>query len=134
MKNSSRLEAKIARNRTRSSSGREVSSASSSTRSLNASQLSSRSANRSAGSGSSSSGAGAGTGDPDSVSSAMCSAMCAPSWGSIAPREAAGAVARVRASVTSADAVAAANRPWPSRGRGRDAVMVPSWHRWMNGG
>ena len=43
MKNSSRLVAKIDRNLTRSSSGTVSSSASSSTRSLNLSQLSSRS-------------------------------------------------------------------------------------------
>jgi hypothetical protein len=43
MKNSSRLLAKIDRNLTRSSSGRDSSSASSSTRWLNLSQLSSRS-------------------------------------------------------------------------------------------
>ena len=49
MKNSSRLDAKIARNRTRSSSGMSASSASSSTRWLNASQESSRSRNRSVG-------------------------------------------------------------------------------------
>ena len=49
MKNSSRLVAKIARNRTRSSSGRSVSSASSSTRVLKCSHDSSRSRNRSAG-------------------------------------------------------------------------------------
>jgi len=54
MKNSSRLEAKIARNQARSSSGSPVSSACSITRWLNASQLSSRSANRPSGSGSSS--------------------------------------------------------------------------------
>ena len=47
MKNSSRLLAKIARKRTRSSSGRSSSSASSSTRWLNRSQDSSRSRNRS---------------------------------------------------------------------------------------
>ena len=51
MKNSSRLLAKIARNRTRSSSGTLSSSASSSTRWLNRSQLSSRSRYRFAGSG-----------------------------------------------------------------------------------
>ena len=49
MKNSSRFEAKIARNRTRSSSGSAGSSASSSTRVLKRSQDSSRSRNRSAG-------------------------------------------------------------------------------------
>ena len=51
MKSSSRLLAKIARNRTRSSSGTLSSSASSSTRWLNRSQLSSRSRYRFAGSG-----------------------------------------------------------------------------------
>src|SRR5699024_2930698 len=51
MKNSSRLVAKIDRNRTRSSSGICGSEARSRTRSLNASQLSSRSRKRSAGSG-----------------------------------------------------------------------------------
>ncbi len=50
MKNSSRLLAKMARNRTRSSSGMASSSASSSTRWLNRSQLSSRSRYRSGGS------------------------------------------------------------------------------------
>ena len=49
MKNSSRLEAKIARNLARSSSGRSSFSESSSTRWLNASQLSSRSMNRCSG-------------------------------------------------------------------------------------
>jgi hypothetical protein len=46
MKNSSRLVAKIAKNRTRSSSGSSLVSASSSTRSFQASQLSSRSMKR----------------------------------------------------------------------------------------
>lgn len=79
MKNSSRLDAKIARNRTRSRSGWLGSSASSSTRWLNASQLSSRSANRSSGSGPSPSSAPTGS---ISGSSAMCSAMCAARSGS----------------------------------------------------
>ncbi len=80
MKNSSRFEAKIARNRTRSSSGRSGSSASSRTRSLNASHEISRSAKRSSGSGArsspskASSGSSAspwGTGRPASSSSGV---------------------------------------------------------------
>src|SRR5699024_505873 len=113
MKNSSRLEAKIARNRTRSSSGRPVSSAISSTRSLNCNQLSSRSANRSSGRGWSSNSAAA----PASGDGALPAvAVSAPEASSSLEAVPAGALAGLRASIPT------------------ESFMVLSWHPRLAGG
>src|SRR5690606_17790395 len=77
MKNSSRLDAKIARKRARSSNGVPSSSASSSTRSLNASHESSRSKKRSSGRGDVSDASGATGGSAKVSSDAASAAMVA---------------------------------------------------------
>ena len=107
MKNSSRFEAKIARNRTRSSSGSDGSSASSSTRVLKCSQDTSRSRNRSG----SRSGAEASYGGSMSKGSdGTARRSVGPSWAGPPT-----CVARALPVVES-------------------AVMSSSWHHQVNGG